>query len=103
MPITYLSVNDFLNLAVQLRSVPELKEYLSARRSLSQTDLRLIDDEEALFSFYLLNDGSFADCTGRSEARVAVATSAAGSLYNESTKQAGTLTCWNMWPTSSLA
>ena len=34
VPITYLSVNDFLNLAVILRSVPELIEYLAASRSL---------------------------------------------------------------------
>lgn len=73
IPITYLSVNDFLNLAVQLRSVPELMDYLAARRSLSRADLWLIGEEEALFSFYLLNDGSFAGCGGRSYARIAVA------------------------------
>jgi hypothetical protein len=73
VPITYLSVNDFLNLAVQLRNVPELIDYLMARRSLPDADLRLIGDEKALFSFYLLNDGSFAGCAGRSDARVAVA------------------------------
>jgi hypothetical protein len=73
VPITYLSVNDFLNLAVLLRSVPELMDYLAARRSLPPTDLRLIGEEKTLFFFYLLNDGSFAGCAGRSEARVAVA------------------------------
>ncbi len=73
VPITYLSVNDFLNLAVQLRSVPELMDYLAARRSLPAADLRLIGGEKELFSFYLLNDGSFAGCAGRSDARIAVA------------------------------
>jgi hypothetical protein len=73
VPITYLSVNDFLNLAVQLRSVPELMDYLAARRSLPPADLRLIGDEETLFSFYLLNDGSFAGCAGRLDARNAIA------------------------------
>ena len=71
--ITYLSLNDFLNLAVQLRSIPELSDYLSARRSLPRADLVRIGDEEALFSFYLLNDGSFAGCAGRSDAHLAVA------------------------------
>ena len=73
IPITYLSLNDFLNLAVLLRSIPELIDYLSARRSLSPADLRQIGDERALFSFYLLNDGSFAGCDGISDARLAVA------------------------------
>jgi hypothetical protein len=72
VPISYLSLSDFLNLAVQLRSVPELIDYLSARRALPDADLRFIGDEEVLFSFYLLNDGSFTGCAGRSEARVAV-------------------------------
>ena len=73
VPITYLSVNDFLNLTVLLRSMPELMEYLAERRTFPPADLRLIGDEETLFSFYLLNDGSFAGCAGRADARNAVA------------------------------
>ncbi len=73
VPISYLSVNDFLNLAVSFRTVPELTEYLSARRSLPEADLRVIGDERVLFHFYLLNGGSFAGCLGRADARVAVA------------------------------
>jgi hypothetical protein len=73
IPIAYLSLNDFLNLAVLLRSIPELTDYLSARRSLPPADLRQIGDERALFSYYLLSDGSFAGCDGISDARVAVA------------------------------
>jgi len=73
VPITYLSVNDFLNLAVSFRTVPELAEYLSARRSLPEADLRVIGDERTLFHFYLLNGGSFAGCLGRADARIAIA------------------------------
>ncbi len=73
VPIGYFSVNDFLNLAVNLRSVPELLEYLDSRRALPQADLRVIGDEKSLFEFYLLNGCSFADCVGRSDARIAVA------------------------------
>jgi hypothetical protein len=73
IPITYLSVNDFLNLAVNLRTVPELAEYLAGRRSLPRADLRVIGDEKTLFHFYLLNGGSFAGCLGRVDARIAVA------------------------------
>jgi len=74
VPITYFSVNDFLNLAVELRSVPELMDYLAARRSLPPADLRLIGDERTLFSFYVLNGGSFMGCAGHSDARIALAT-----------------------------
>ncbi|SRR6266853_26694 len=68
VPTTYLSVNDFLNLAFELRTVPEILEYLNARRSLSLGDLRIIGDEKALFSVYLLNSGSFPSCCTRVDA-----------------------------------
>jgi hypothetical protein len=71
-PISYLSVNDFLNLAVELRTVPELLEYLNARRLMTQPDLRLIGDEQSLFEFYLLNDGSLHGCASRIDVRLAV-------------------------------
>ena len=58
MPITYLSVNDFLNLAVELRTVPELIAYLDARRGLPIPDLPRIGNERPLFEFYLLGGAS---------------------------------------------
>lgn len=73
IPITYLSVNDFLNLALQLRTVPEVLEYLEARRALPFPSLRTIGDEKSFFGFYVLNDGSFQGCAGQADARVAVA------------------------------
>jgi hypothetical protein len=51
-PITYLSLNDFLNLAVNLRTSSELLEYLDVRRSLPSSDLRVIGDERPLFECY---------------------------------------------------
>lgn len=72
VPISYLSVNDFLNLARELRSVPDLLDYLAARQLLPIADRLVVGDERTLFSFYLLNEGSFAGCMGRSDARIAV-------------------------------
>jgi len=72
-PISYLSLNDFLNLALQLRALPECLDYLLARRSLPGSHLRTIGAEKQLFEFYLLNGGSFEGCLGISDARIAVA------------------------------
>ncbi len=72
-PITYLSVNDFLNLAVELRTVPELIAYFDARRGLPITDLRRIGSERPLFEYYLLEGGSLQGCAGISDAAIAVA------------------------------
>ena len=72
-PISYLSINDCLNIAIELRTLPELFAYLNARRSLPYPDLRVIGDERALFEFYLLQGGSLAGCVGKADAAVAVA------------------------------
>ena len=72
-PITYLSLNDFLNVAIELRTVPEVLAYLDARRGLPFTDLRIIGDERALFELYLLHGGSLAGCAGKADAAITVA------------------------------
>lgn len=72
-PISYFSVNDFLNLAVELRTTPQLIEYLNARRSLPLADLRVIGDEKSLFEFFLLNGGSLHGCASRQGACKAAA------------------------------
>ncbi len=72
-PITYLSLNDFLNIALELRTVPEMLAYLDARRGLPYTDLRVLGDERALFEFYLLHNGSLAGCVGKADAAITVA------------------------------
>src|SRR5437588_6176337 len=73
LPISYFSLNDFLNLSVQLRTVPEIVEYIDRRRALPVADLRTIAEERSLFAFYLLNEGSFAGCLGIADAKIAVA------------------------------
>ena len=72
-PVTYLGVNDFLNLVAELRTVPELLSYLDAKRSLPSVEQRIIGAEREFFQFYLLNDASFAGCVGLSDARITVA------------------------------
>lgn len=72
-PVTYFGVNDFLNLVVELRTVPELLNYINAKRALPINDQRIIGAERDFFQFYLLNDASFAGCIGLSDARIAVA------------------------------
>jgi hypothetical protein len=72
-PITYLSLNDFLNIAIELRTMPEVLSYLDARHSLPEADLRTIGNERPLFQFYLLEQGSLARCIGKADALLAAA------------------------------
>jgi hypothetical protein len=58
---------------VELRTVPEILEYLDARRALPFPSLCVIGDEKSLFNFYVLNDSSFHACVGQADARVTVA------------------------------
>jgi hypothetical protein len=62
-----------MNVASELRTVPEIIAYLDARRSLSFTDPGVVGDERALFGLYLLNGGSLAGCVGKADAAVVVA------------------------------
>jgi hypothetical protein len=71
VPLTYLSLNDFLNVATQLRTVPELLRYLNARRDLPEAALRRVGDEQPLFEFYLLH-GTLKQCRGHGHAREVV-------------------------------
>jgi hypothetical protein len=71
VPISYFSLSDFLNVALQLRTVPELMRYLDARKELPETALRTVGDELALFEFYLLHD-TLTGCIGHDHARVSV-------------------------------
>lgn len=67
-PIHYLTLNDFMNLTDQLRTLPELNAYLSARTKFPAVELRSIGQELVWFSLYLLQDGSFGDCKSKAEA-----------------------------------
>lgn len=69
VPITYMAVNDFLNLAFQLRTVPELLEYLNSRRTIPLAYLRVIGDEKPLFEFYLLEGNTLTGCLGHDDAK----------------------------------
>ena len=74
VPLSYLSINDFLNLVVQLRTVPEALAYLDARRSLPANSLRVIGNEFPLFELYLMNGGNLRGCTGHADAERATST-----------------------------
>ncbi len=70
--IAYFSVNDFLNLIVNLRTTSELLEYLNVRSSLPASDLRVIGDERSLFECYLLEGASLDGAPSRAQAAAAV-------------------------------
>jgi len=70
IPVTYLSVNDFLNLINELRTFPDITGYLDARRTLSGENLRRIGHEVHFYKCYILNRGSFEGCKGYADARI---------------------------------
>lgn len=62
-PVTYLSVNDFENLAIELRNLPDMLDYLEARNKIPEYARRVIGVERVLFDYYLLHNGSFSGYT----------------------------------------
>jgi hypothetical protein len=77
VPLTYMSINDFLNVVWQLRTLPEVLEYLNARRKLPIACQRMIGDELPFYELYIMNGGlanSFTACLGHADARRAADT-----------------------------
>ena len=74
VPLTYMSINDFLNIVWQLRTVPAILEYLNARRDLPVACLRMVGDELPFYELYIMNGGSLKGCLGLADARRAAYT-----------------------------
>ena len=77
VPLTYMSINDFLNIVWQLRTLPEVLEYLNARRKLPMACLRMVGDELPFYELYIMNGGiadSLKSCLGHADARRATET-----------------------------
>jgi hypothetical protein len=70
IPVTYLSVNDFLNLINELRAFPDIRAYLDARRTLQHENLRMIGHEVPFYKYYILNGESFDGCEGYADTRI---------------------------------
>lgn len=61
-PISYLTLNDALNLVDQLRSFPDLIAYLDARAKLPLDFRRVIGNERLLLHYYMMHGESFDGC-----------------------------------------
>jgi hypothetical protein len=61
-PVTYMTSSDLLNVVKELHSFPDIVRYLDARLKLPRDLRRSVGLEEALYSYYLLNDESFDGC-----------------------------------------
>ena len=73
VPVTYLSLNDFLNLINELRAFPDITAYLDARGKLPDKSLRMVGHEVPFYKYYVLNGGSLAGCDGYADARISSA------------------------------
>jgi hypothetical protein len=62
VPISYLSLNDFLNLVNELRAFPEIALYLAQRSALARSAEIPLGAERTVYATYLANEGGFGDC-----------------------------------------
>jgi hypothetical protein len=67
VPISYLSLNDFLNLINELRAFPEIVRYLAQRAGFSEIAQIPLGAERAVYARYLANEGGFGDCRSYDE------------------------------------
>ena len=58
VPVSYLSVNDFLNIVNELRTIKDLLLYLDTRCSICPELQRTVGIEKHIFEFYILYEGS---------------------------------------------
>ena len=58
VPVTYLSLNDFLNILTELRTFNDLLLYLEARDSMGGSLQRAVAVEKDVFAYYVFRGGS---------------------------------------------
>lgn len=59
IPVSYFSVNDFLNILKELRTIKDIQRYLDSRKSLPKELLTTLGSEKTIYKFYILNKGVF--------------------------------------------
>ena len=64
VPVSYLSVNDFLNIVNELRTINDLFLYLDARCSICPELQRTVGIEKAILEFFVLYGGSPREVDG---------------------------------------
>jgi hypothetical protein len=68
VPVSYFSVNDLLNLIVELRSFPELETYFASCAALPDDTRQTLGGESFLYERYLINEGGFGGWRGFEDA-----------------------------------
>jgi hypothetical protein len=62
VPISYVSLNDFLNLVRELRAFPEIAMYLAQRAAFAEGAQIPLGGERTVYVRYVLNEGGFGGC-----------------------------------------
>lgn len=60
VPVSYLSVNDFLNIINEVRTIKDIQRYLNKRRTLPEELQSRLGLEKTIFGYYILKNGSFS-------------------------------------------
>src|SRR5262249_16551092 len=58
----------------ELRTIPDINDYLDKRGALPERTRRTVGGETSLYQYYVLNEGSFTGCSGYEDARIVAAT-----------------------------
>ena len=72
IPVSYFSVNDFLNILKELRTIKDIQRYLESRKSLLEEILATLGSEKTIYEFYILNNGVFPKSISLSQIGVEV-------------------------------
>lgn len=67
IPVSYFSVNDFLNILTELRTIKDLQRYLLERRVLSKEILTTLGIEKSIYEYYILSKGEIPEIKSISE------------------------------------
>ncbi|MBS2009883.1 MAG: hypothetical protein JST01_22730 [Cyanobacteria bacterium SZAS TMP-1] len=72
VPVSYFSMNDFMNIIHEMRTLPEIIKYLDSRRALPQAEIRHVGEEGWLFMSYLYGNATFPSPLSREIAHAEV-------------------------------
>lgn len=86
IPISYVSLSDFLHLMRELRAFPEIALYLTQRAKFAENGQIPLGGELPIYARYLANEGGFGDCNSYAQVVQSLAGISVAELLEEKRK-----------------